>query len=115
MKLKFIFSKDGVHDAFIEKIQARIEKQLKVGDGMDATVNQGPLINVNQFNKVCNLVEDAKSKGAKVVLGGDKAVSAGSLFYQPTILTDINQSMELAKEEIFGPVIPIIRFKHEEV
>ena len=106
---------DEIHDAFIEKLRNRIENSLVLGDGMDPKVNQGPLINQSQFTKVCSLVEDAKDKGAGVALGGTKDEARGGLFYLPTILTDVKSGMEVFKEEIFGPVISIIRFKHEEV
>ena len=110
-----VFVQDEIHDAFIEKLQARIEKSLVLGDGMDPKVNQGPLVNQNQFTKVCSLVEDAKDKGAGVVLGGTKDKTHGGLFYLPTILTDVNSGMEIFKEEVFGPVISIVKFKKEEV
>lgn len=110
-----VFVQDEIHDAFIAKLKARIEKNLVLGNGMDEKVNQGPLINVNQFNKVSGLVNEAKEKGAQTVMGGHPDQALGGLFYQPTILTDINSSMEIASEEIFGPVISIVKFKTEEV
>ena len=110
-----VFVQDEIHDAFIEKLRTRIEKSLVLGDGMDPNVNQGPLINQSQFTKVCSLVEDAKDKGAGVVLGGAKDEAHGGLFYLPTILTDVKSGMEIFKEEIFGPVVSVIKFKNEEV
>lgn len=95
-------------------MKERIEKTLVLGDGMEANVNQGPLINDNQFKKVVSYVEDAKTKGAKVVMGGTPD-ERGGLFYKPTILTDVNPAMELYQDEIFGPVISIMRFKEEKV
>ena len=94
----------------IEKLRSKIEKSLVLGDGMDPKVNQGPLINQSQFTKVCSLVEDAKDKGAGVALGGTKDEKRGGLFYLPTILTDVNAGMEIYTEEVFGPVISIIKF-----
>ena len=79
---------------------------------MDPKVNQGPLINTNQFKRVCNLVDGAKAAGANVVMGGSPK---GNLHFQPTIITDVNPGMEVFKDEIFGPVISVIRFKHENV
>jgi len=109
-----VFVQDKVFEAFVEKVKGRMEAQLVLGDGMKANVNQGPLINENQFKKVCSLVEDAKVKGAQVVMGGQPATSNGPLFYNPTILTNVNSSMELFKDEIFGPVVSFIRFKDEK-
>ena len=88
---------------------------MVLGDGMDPKVNQGPLINTNQFKRVCNLVDGAKAAGANVVMGGSPQDTKGDLFYQPTIITDVNPGMELFKDEIFGPVISVIRFQHEDV
>ena len=82
---------------------------------MDPKANQGPLINENQFKKVCQLVDDAKDKGAQVVMGGQPATSNGPLYYNPTILTNIKPNMDLFSEEIFGPVVPFIKFKDENV
>ena len=79
---------------------------------MDPKVNQGPLINTNQFKRVCNLVDGARAAGANVVMGGSPK---GNLHFQPTIITDVNPGMEVFKDEIFGPVISVIRFKHENV
>ena len=109
-----VFVQEEVHDAFVEKLRDRIEKSLVLGDGMDPHVNQGPLINQSQFTKVCSLVEDAKDKGAGVALGGTKDEARGGLFYLPTILTDVNSGMEIFKEEVFGPVVSIVKFKTEE-
>ena len=108
----FVWKQEGVHDAFIAKLQERITKNLVLGDGMDPKVNQGPLINTNQFKRVCNLVDGAKAAGANVVMGGSPK---GNLHFQPTIITDVNPGMEVFKDEIFGPVISVIRFKHENV
>ena len=99
----------------MKKLKARIEASLVLGDGMNEKVNQGPLINTAQFQKVSSLVEDAKGKGAGLELGGSPSAEHGSLFYKPTILTDIKPGMEIYSEEIFGPVISIVRFKEEEV
>jgi len=109
-----VFVQEEIHDAFIEKLKSKIEKALVLGDGMDPAVNQGPLINQPQFTKVCSLVDDAKGKGAGVALGGTKCEARGGLYYLPTILTDVNSTMDIFREEIFGPVVSIIKFKHEE-
>jgi len=102
---------DDVYDAFVAKLKAAVEN-FKVGDGLEAGVTQGPLINSDAIAKVESLVADAVGKGAKVVLGGARH-DLGGTFYQPTILTDVTPAMKVAKEEIFGPVAPIFRFQTE--
>ena len=79
---------------------------------MDDGVTQGPLINLAAIDKVEEHIEDAVSKGARLVVGG-KRHSLGGSFYQPTILADVKAGMKITKEETFGPVAPIIRFKEE--
>ncbi|MDH3400422.1 MAG: NAD-dependent succinate-semialdehyde dehydrogenase [Chromatiales bacterium] len=103
---------DGVYDAFAEKLAAATAK-LVVGRGENEGVSVGPLINKEAIDKVDSIVQDAISKGAKVVLGG-KRDDTGSNFYQPTILTHVTADMAVASEEIFGPVAPLFRFKTDE-
>ena len=103
---------DGIHDAFIEKFSAAV-KELKVGNGADEGVTQGPLINVAGMEKVADHVADAVSKGGRVVTGG-KPHALGRTFYQPTIIVDVTPEMKVAKEETFGPLAPVFRFKTEE-
>ena len=90
-----------------------VETTLVLGDGMDKEVNQGPLVNQNQFDKVSRMVNEAVTGGAKVVSGGSKH-EMGDLFYKPTILTDTTPQMEVFQDEIFGPVLSIARFNTEE-
>jgi succinate-semialdehyde dehydrogenase / glutarate-semialdehyde dehydrogenase len=106
-----IFVQDEVYDAFAAKLAERV-KQFKVGNGMEPGVTIGPLIDAPAIAKVKSHIEDALSKGAKVMLGG-KSHAAGKLFFEPTILTNVNTSMLLSKEETFGPVAPLFRFKDE--
>jgi succinate-semialdehyde dehydrogenase/glutarate-semialdehyde dehydrogenase len=87
---------------------------MKVGDGQEAGVAIGPLINQAAVNKVEELVNGAVVQGAKVLTGGDKASQAGSQFYQATVLTDVTEDMDIFHNEIFGPVAPLFRFKTEE-
>merc|ERR1711971_252833 len=94
---------EAVHDAFVAKIKAAVE----------ARVTQGPLINKSQHSKVCSMVEEAKQKGATVVMGG-QASTVGELHYQPTILTGVTPKMQLCQEEIFGPVVSIQKFSEEK-
>jgi succinate-semialdehyde dehydrogenase/glutarate-semialdehyde dehydrogenase len=107
-----IFVQAGVYDAFAKKY-AEAAAGLKVGSGLDAGVTSGPLIDDKAIAKVEGLVEDAKAKGAKVILGG-KRHSLGGRFYEPTVLTDIKPGMRLLDEEIFGPVAPLMKFESEE-
>ncbi len=103
---------DGVYDEFAKKLAAATA-QLVVGRGEKDGVSVGPLINKEAIDKVDSIVQDAISKGATVVLGG-KRDDTGSNFYQPTILTHVTADMEVASEEIFGPVAPLFRFKTDE-
>ncbi|MBV7428366.1 MULTISPECIES: NAD-dependent succinate-semialdehyde dehydrogenase [unclassified Acidovorax] len=102
---------DGVYDAFTEKL-AHAVAALKVGNGLEEGVEQGPLIDAASLAKVEELVADAKARGGRVVTGG-KRHALGGTFYEPTILADITPDMRMAREEIFGPVAPLFRFKTE--
>jgi succinate-semialdehyde dehydrogenase/glutarate-semialdehyde dehydrogenase len=104
-----IYVQDSVYDAFTAKIAERI-KALKVGKGTEAGVNIGPLIDAQGLSKVEEHVADAVGKGAKVVVGG-KRHALGGLFYEPTLLTGMKPGMKVAREETFGPVAPLFRFK----
>ena len=106
-----ILVQESVYDIFIEKLTSKV-KQFKLGDGTQEGVNIGPLINENAANDVLSFVEDAKSKGAKVILGGEKS-QLGPCFVEPTILSEVTEDMKVFKEEIFGPVAPILKFKTE--
>ena len=102
---------DKVYDAFAQKLAERVAK-LKVGNGMEAGVTTGPLIDTAAVAKVEEHIEDAVKKGAKVVTGG-KRHSLGGLFFEPTILANVTPEMKVAREETFGPVAPLFRFKDE--
>jgi len=101
---------DGVYDAFAAKL-AEAVKTLKVGDGMESGVTTGPLINRAAVAKVEEHIKDALAKGAKLALGGK---SLGGNFFEPTLLTDVTSEMAVAREETFGPVAPLFRFKSED-
>ncbi|XP_018324004.1 succinate-semialdehyde dehydrogenase, mitochondrial [Agrilus planipennis] len=103
----------GIYDKFVAALTEKVKK-LRMGDVSQPDVQLGPLINSKQFNTVTRFVEDAISKGAKVLLGGKAATHIGQLFYEPTILADIKPDMKVYNEEIFGPVVPLIQFKKEE-
>jgi succinate-semialdehyde dehydrogenase / glutarate-semialdehyde dehydrogenase len=107
-----IFVQDSVYDAFAAKLAAKA-KALKVGPGTEAGVAIGPLINQEGLDKVEQHVADALAKGAKVLLGG-KRDALGGLFFQPTVLTGVTKDMRLMREETFGPVAPLVRFKTEQ-
>ncbi len=102
---------DGVYDAFAEKLGRAVAK-LKVGSGLEAGVTQGPLIDEAAIAKVEELLADATSKGARIVCGG-KRHGLGGTYFEPTIVADVTPMMRVAREEIFGPVAPLYRFKTE--
>ena len=103
---------DGVYDAFAEKLAAAAAA-LKVGDGLDEGVQQGPLIDENAVRKVENLVADALEKGARLVVGGARHARGGA-WYQPTVLADMTTAMRATQDEIFGPVATLYRFRDED-
>ncbi|MDE1999913.1 MAG: NAD-dependent succinate-semialdehyde dehydrogenase [Burkholderiales bacterium] len=103
---------DRVYDAFTERLVQAVS-QMKVGNGLDADTQIGPLINETALTKVERLVADAVQQGAQVACGGTRH-AAGGLFYAPTVLTQVHAGMALAQEEIFGPVAPVFRFSTDE-
>jgi succinate-semialdehyde dehydrogenase/glutarate-semialdehyde dehydrogenase len=107
-----LYVQDGVYDAFAQKLVAAVEK-MKVGDGREAGVTQGPLIDIKAVEKVEEHISDAVSKGARVLTGG-KRHALGLSFFQPTVLAGVTSDMRVAKEETFGPMAPLFRFKTEE-
>jgi len=107
-----ILVQDGVYDAFAAKLKAAVEA-LKVGNGMEPGVTQGPLINADAVAKVEEHIADATAKGARIVTGGKRHLRGGN-FFEPTILTDVPASALVFREETFGPVAPLFRFRTEE-
>ncbi len=107
-----ILVQDTVYDAFAEKLSAAVAK-LKVGNGLEAGISQGPLIDLAAIEKVEEHVADATEKGARVVSGGQRHALGGT-FYEPTILADVTTEMKVTTEETFGPVAPLFRFKTED-
>jgi succinate-semialdehyde dehydrogenase/glutarate-semialdehyde dehydrogenase len=103
---------DGVYDAFAEKLAGAVAANLKVGNGMEPGVGQGPLIDEAALEKVETHIADATSKGARILLGGARH-ELGGTFFQPTILTEVTVDMAVAREETFGPVAPLFRFGTE--
>lgn len=100
----------SVYDEFTKKLTASL-KQFKLGNGLETGVNMGPLINQAAIDKVNALVSQAISAGAKVAAGGKQ--QGDSLFYQPTVLTNVNAQMDIFNNEIFGPVAPLVKFTDE--
>lgn len=101
----------GVYDEFAKRLSQAVQA-LKVGPATDPASQQGPLINQAAVDKAKAHIADALSHGASLVTGGDSH-SLGGLFFQPTILRDVDESMRIAHEETFGPVAPLIKF-HDE-
>jgi succinate-semialdehyde dehydrogenase/glutarate-semialdehyde dehydrogenase len=106
-----IYVQAGVYDAFAEKLVAAVRK-LKVGDGMEPGVTQGPLIDEAAVCKVEEHIADALSKGARVLVGGQRH-ALGHSFFEPTVLADVTAQMQVAREETFGPMAPLFRFETE--
>lgn len=107
-----IYVQNGIHDAFLDAFVAAVAR-IRVGNGLDDNVTQGPLISVEAANGVAAFVDDAEQKGARVLTGGRRH-GLGAQFFEPTIIADATASMRFAQEEVFGPVAPVFRFETEE-
>ncbi len=107
-----VLVQDGVYDAFADKM-TQAANALKVGNGLEEGVQQGPLIDMRAVEKVEQHIDDATRKGAKVVAGGSRHALGGT-FFQPTVLVNVTPQMAVANEETFGPVAPLFRFKDED-
>ncbi|HEY8219062.1 MAG TPA: NAD-dependent succinate-semialdehyde dehydrogenase [Methylobacter sp.] len=107
-----VFVQDGIFDAFVAKLSTEVGK-LKLGNGLEDGVTQGPLINAEAIQKVERHVQDAVAHGAQLVLGG-KPASLGGTFYEPTVLTGVMPHMLMMQEETFGPVAGLVRFSAED-
>ena len=106
-----LYIQDGVYDAFVEKLKAAVAK-LNIGNGLEQGITTGPLIDAKAVAKVEEHIADAVGKGARVVAGG-KPHALGGTFFEPTILVDVPKDAAVAKEETFGPLAPLFRFKDE--
>ncbi|WP_431023854.1 NAD-dependent succinate-semialdehyde dehydrogenase [Halomonas sp. H5] len=102
----------GVYEAFLEKLAARVAR-LKVGNGLEEGVSQGPLINPAAVEKVQSHVRDALDKGGRLICGGEPHALGGT-FFQPTVVADVTSEMKVATEETFGPLAPVFRFDTDE-
>ena len=107
-----LYVQEGVYDRFAEKLQQAVEK-LHLGDGMQPGVTTGPMIDEKAVAKVKEHIADALEKGARIITGG-KPHALGGNFFQPTIMVNVPDSAKVAKEETFGPLAPLFRFKDEE-
>jgi len=105
-----LYVQDGIYDSFVEKFSAKV-RALKVGNGFDEGVMQGPLIEDAAIDKVQRHVDDAVAKGGKVLAGGRKI---GGQFFEPTVIAEATPDMLCAREETFGPFAPVFRFKTEQ-
>lgn len=106
-----VFVQDGIYEAFAAKFTAATQK-LQVGNGLETGTTTGPLIDDRAMAKVERMVAEATEKGARVLTGGTKH-ALGGRFYTPTVLADVTGDMSVVKDEIFGPVAPLVRFKDE--
>ena len=107
-----VYVQDSIKDEFLDIFIKKVA-ELKVGDGMEEGVNVGPLINEKALQKVQALLKDALDKGATLIAGGSTN-NASALAYNPTVITDISADMDIASEEIFGPIAPVFTFSSEE-
>jgi succinate-semialdehyde dehydrogenase/glutarate-semialdehyde dehydrogenase len=103
---------ESLYDAFVQKLAAGASR-IKVGDGFDQGIQQGPMIDEAAVAKVEEHVADALAKGARVLAGGKKH-ALGALFYEPTVLADVHPGMQVMLEETFGPVAAVAKFKTED-
>ncbi len=107
-----IYVQSGIYEKFAKKLSIATEK-LKVGNGISSDVNIGPLIDSSGLSKVEEHLEDALSKGARVLTGGKRS-DLGGLFFEPTVIADVSNNMKVIKEETFGPLAPLIKFNTDQ-
>src|SRR3954465_6891166 len=106
-----LYAQDGIYDAFVAKLSTKVAA-MKVGDGTEAGVTQGPLINEKAVEKVERHIADAVKHGARIVTGGKRHALGGS-FFEPTVLANVKRDALVSQEETFGPLAPVFRFKDE--
>jgi len=104
-----LFVEEGIYDAFVKRCVERAQKGV-VGDPFGAQTTQGPQVDDEQFRKILGYIESGKQQGAKLLCGG-KRVGDKGYFIEPTVFADVSDDMKIAQEEIFGPVMSIIKFK----
>lgn len=106
-----VYVEESVYELFVDKLIS-LAKQITVGDGLDSTIQMGPLASENQFDTVCSYIAKGKEEGAQLLFGGNRLNDASlnnGYFIEPTIFTDANNDMTITREEIFGPVLTIIK------
>lgn len=113
ISIERLYVHDAVYDAFVEKF-VRQARNMKLGAGLDWSVQMGSLTSRRQLDAVGAHVDDAVAKGAEVLAGGRARPDVGPLFYEPTILAGVDESMDLCREETFGPVVSVYRFADED-
>ena len=101
-----------MYDAFLEKLARRVA-ELKVGNGLEDGVVQGPLINAAAVDKVQAHIRDALDQGGRLICGGEPHALGGT-FFQPTVVADVTDAMRVAREETFGPLAPVFRFESDD-
>jgi acyl-CoA reductase-like NAD-dependent aldehyde dehydrogenase len=104
-----LFLQDGLHDAFLDRLQTQVGK-LTQGDPLDPKTRLGPQVSEAQMKTVLSYVDKGRAEGARLVCGGERPAGRG-FFVRPTIFADVRPAMAIAREEIFGPVLAVIRFK----
>ena len=104
-----LFVQDSIHESFVEKLAAKV-KARKIGDPTDRATQMGPQVDRPQFDKIMSYIEKGKAQGAKCVTGGERHGDKG-FFIKPTIFTEVKDEMAIARDEIFGPVLSVIRFR----
>jgi aldehyde dehydrogenase (NAD+) len=107
-----VIVEDSVHDAFVNGLAQRAAK-FRLGNPIEDGITMGPLISQKQMERVLGYIESGRREGAQTICGGERAGNAG-YFVQPTVLADVDATMTIAQEEIFGPVVSVLRFSDEE-
>ena len=107
-----LFVEQSIHDEFVSKVVSRA-KERQLGDPLDPNTTQGPQVDADQFNKIMSYIDKGKTEGAKCLTGGSRFGNKG-FFIEPTIFTEVNDEMSIARDEIFGPVMSILPFKNTD-
>jgi succinate-semialdehyde dehydrogenase/glutarate-semialdehyde dehydrogenase len=107
-----IYAQDKIYDQFVDKLSKKVAA-MKIGDGTEQGVVQGPLITMEAVDKVERHIKDALGKGAKLLTGGKRS-ALGHSFFEPTVLANVTSDMVVTSEETFGPVAPVYRFKTDD-